>query len=78
MSAAPLASQRLMRRLGDGQSGRGRALLMAAIKQPKELEVEAMFSTVVPGIKRRARHVGLQRRPDGYRIEPMPQLRWYS
>ena len=37
-----------------------------------------MLSAVMPALKRRARRMGLQRRPDGYRIEPMPQMRWYS
>ena len=41
-------------------------------------QVEAMFSSVMPALKLRARRMGLQRRPDGYRIEPMPQMRWYS
>ncbi|MGN6176623.1 MAG: hypothetical protein ACTHPS_27275 [Streptosporangiaceae bacterium] len=40
--------------------------------------MEAMFATVMPALKRRARRMGLQRRPVGCRIEPMPQVRWYS
>jgi hypothetical protein len=36
-----------------------------------------MFSPVMPALKRRARRMRL-RRPAGYRIEPMPRMRWYS
>jgi len=31
----------------------------------------------MPALKRHARRMGL-RRPDGYKPEPMPRMRWYS
>ena len=36
-----------------------------------------MFSPFMPALKRRARRLR-HRRPAGYRIEPMPRMRWYS
>jgi hypothetical protein len=43
----------------------------------RKAEVEAMFSPVVPALKRRAWRVPF-RRPAGYQIEPMSRMRWYS